>query len=387
MNGIYDFGMPPMISGTMSTVAPSFNMAPTMNTSIWSLPPATSTTPAPAPQPTPEEIAAAEKERKAIEEMNASGLGLTNEEMEILKGIIDKKSKATPGVREYVMTDGMPMLSTGMFMPMVAGAGKSFGLHHIVEYDGIQRTGSFIKKYSGYEYISNTKAGQITGKVMNYGVDKSQAAARFANIHWGKEGATWTQKLAKGITNGSNGLTQGIIKYGGWTAAATTVIGDVGKLKTAYKKDAKTGLIQTGQTAVKAAGSGVGTWAGAKLGAAGGAKVGGLIGTCFGPAGTAIGAAIGGAIGAIGGAIFGGWAGKKAAKAVVGKDVADKVQQENVAKAGEMTTDENGVKYAQASEEQMAIIQDVVAWSQTQPEGTLNEQEMAVLQKLMGGAA
>ena len=253
MNGIYDFGMPPMISGTMSTVAPSFNMAPTMNTSIWSLPPATSTTPAPAPQPTPEEIAAAERERKAIEEMNASGLGLTNEEMEILKGIIDKKSKATPGVREYLMTDGMSMASTGMFMPMVAGAGKSFGLHHIGEYDGIKRTGSFIKKYSGYEWASNTKAGQITGKVMNYGANKSQAAARFANIHWGKEGATWTQKLAKGITNGSNGLTQGIIKYGGWTAAATTVIGDFGKLKTAYKKDAKTGLIQTGQTAVKAA--------------------------------------------------------------------------------------------------------------------------------------
>lgn len=389
--GIYDYGYQPMNFGSSYQFAPTFNSVPQMNGSIWNTTPTFSSTSSStlSQTPTAEELALAEKEKKIIEEMNASGLGLTNEEMEILKKIAAKRTDSlhNQSIGSYIQKDGISMAGTALFLPMVSGWGKNFGLHHIAEANCVQQTGAFCKKYSGYEWASNTKVGQATGKFMNYGVNKADAVTRYANMKWGGEGVKWTGKLAKGLTTGSASLTKGVINYGGWAAAATTVIDDGAKLKTAYKKDFTTGLKQTGQTAVKAAGAAVGTWAGAKGGAAVGAKVGGLIGSIFPGAGNVIGAAIGGAIGAIGGALLGGWAGKKASKAVVGKDVADKVSEENITKAGEMTKDENGVQYAQASEEQVQSVQDIMAWAQMQDESTFTPEEMAVLQKLSGAAA
>ena len=103
---------------------------------------------------------------------------------------------------------------------------------------------------------------------------------------------------------------------------------NAGKIFTAFQKDTKTGLKQTGQSVAKSAaatagwclGRAAGTWLGAKAGAA----IGSLI--CPG-AGTVVGALVGFTVGSIGM-----WAGHKLGNAIFGKDVADKVEAENLAK-------------------------------------------------------
>lgn len=97
-----------------------------------------------------------------------------------------------------------------------------------------------------------------------------------------------------------------------------------GKIWTAFThKDGgvETGLAQTGQSVVKAAGNAFGWVAGKAAGGWAGAKLGALIGSAYPGVGTAIGAVVG----FIGGSL-GMWAMGKATKAIVGEDVATNLE-------------------------------------------------------------
>lgn len=97
------------------------------------------------------------------------------------------------------------------------------------------------------------------------------------------------------------------------------------KISKAFSKDTETGMIQLGQTSLKAAGSVLGWTAGEALGVWGAAKLGATIGTALGPGvGTAIGAVAGLAVGSIGC-----WAAGKLTHWITGDDVGDKVLAEN----------------------------------------------------------
>ena len=104
-------------------------------------------------------------------------------------------------------------------------------------------------------------------------------------------------------------------------------VASLGKITTAFKKDTNSGVKQTGQSLGKAAlgtagwcvGRAAGTWLGAKAGAA--------IGTAICPgAGTLVGSLIGFTVGSIGM-----WLGHKVGNAVLGEDVADKIEAEKMA--------------------------------------------------------
>lgn len=105
---------------------------------------------------------------------------------------------------------------------------------------------------------------------------------------------------------------------------------NAGKIMTAFEKDTKTGVEQAIQSAGKSAlgtagwclGRAAGTWLGAKAGMA--------LGMAGGPLGAGIGALIGFTVASIGM-----WAGHKLGNSILGKDVADKVEAENLAKTQE----------------------------------------------------
>ena len=101
----------------------------------------------------------------------------------------------------------------------------------------------------------------------------------------------------------------------------------MGKITTAFKKDTKTGVKQTGQSLGKAAAGTAGWCIGRAAGTAIGAKAGAAIGSAVCPGlGTLVGGLIGFTLGSIGM-----WAGHKLGNAIFGKDVADKVEAETLA--------------------------------------------------------
>ncbi|MBE7710934.1 MAG: hypothetical protein E7Z92_02205 [Cyanobacteria bacterium SIG31] len=126
-------------------------------------------------------------------------------------------------------------------------------------------------------------------------------------------------------------------------------LADSGKIQTAFQEDKQTGWKQVGQTAVKGLGSAAGwtlgetagKWAFAKWGAKIGSKVHPLLGTL-----------IGGAVGLIGGSI-GMWLAGKGTKAIVGKDVADKIQVKNMSNSaeGQLTMIQNTIQRIQSGEQ------------------------------------
>ena len=105
---------------------------------------------------------------------------------------------------------------------------------------------------------------------------------------------------------------------------------NIGKIMTAFQKDTKTGVEQAtqslGKSAIGTAGWCLGRAAGAMLGA----KVGASLGIAGGPAGAALGALIGFTVGSIGM-----WAGHKLGNAILGHDVADKIEAQNMTKTKE----------------------------------------------------
>ena len=105
---------------------------------------------------------------------------------------------------------------------------------------------------------------------------------------------------------------------------------NAGKIMTAFQKDTKTGVEQTTQSLGKSAIATAGWCLGRAGGALLGAKVGASLGIAGGPAGAALGALIGFTVGSIGM-----WAGHKLGNFLLGHDVADKVEAQNMAKTQE----------------------------------------------------
>lgn len=143
---------------------------------------------------------------------------------------------------------------------------------------------------------------------------------------------------AKKLLDGKNITFKKALKKTGTAGAvlmaALELLSGFGKIQTAFSKDKKTGMKQLGQTTVKAAGNAAGWVVGEAAGTAIGAKLGAAIGTAVCPG---LGTAVGALLGVVGGSI-GVWFAGKATKALVGEDVADKIQAENMTKTQEGQT-------------------------------------------------
>ncbi|MCQ2753951.1 MAG: hypothetical protein MJ231_02765 [bacterium] len=122
----------------------------------------------------------------------------------------------------------------------------------------------------------------------------------------------------------------------------------VSKIKTAYSKDKKTGNKQVGQTVFKSLTDAAG-WTLGEAGAL--ALFGAKVGTRLSPG---LGTAIGALVGMIGGSI-GMWVTAKASKAIVGQDVADKVEAERLAQTqeGQMQLLQTAYEAAQKGDKKM----------------------------------
>ena len=105
---------------------------------------------------------------------------------------------------------------------------------------------------------------------------------------------------------------------------------NAGKIMTAFQKDTKTGIEQTGQSLGKSALGTAGWCLGRAAGTVLAAKAGATLGLGAGPVGAVVGALIGFTVGSIGM-----WAGHKLGNALLGHDVADKVEAQNMAKTQE----------------------------------------------------
>lgn len=145
-------------------------------------------------------------------------------------------------------------------------------------------------------------------------------------------------------------------KTGGWIGllfGAVEIMMNWSKVKTAQAKDEENaamgihteyGKQQKRQTITKGVGNAIGWAIGETLGVWAYAKVGAAVGTALGPG---IGTAIGAAIGFLGGSL-GMWLAGKGTKALVGEDVANKIEAENKAK-----TQEGQLELVQAAAEAM----------------------------------
>ena len=102
-------------------------------------------------------------------------------------------------------------------------------------------------------------------------------------------------------------------------------------IQTAFEKDTTSGMIQLGQTTVKAAGSAAGWGAGRAVGTWAGMKIGAKIGSRFSPGwGTAIGAIIGMIGGSVGMCLA-----NKVTEKVIGENIGEKIKRENMTKTQE----------------------------------------------------
>ena len=136
------------------------------------------------------------------------------------------------------------------------------------------------------------------------------------------------------INNKFGSLVKSFLKKDFWGFLLFETAFSAGKVMTAFKKDNKTGMTQAGQSIGKAALGTAGWCVGRAAGAMLGAKVGASLGIAGGPAGAALGALIGFTVGSIGM-----WAGHKLGNAILGHDVADKVEARQMAKTQEGQTE------------------------------------------------
>ena len=135
---------------------------------------------------------------------------------------------------------------------------------------------------------------------------------------------------AKKLVEGKNLTFTKALKKSGFVGAALfaaiEIVTSFGKIRTAFSKDKETGMKQLGQTTVKAVGNAAGWAVGEAAATALGAKIGASIGTAVCPG---LGTAVGAIVGLVGGSI-GMWLAGKATNALVGEDVANKVEAENL---------------------------------------------------------
>lgn len=196
----------------------------------------------------------------------------------------------------------------------------------------IQKIAEASKKLEN-AYISNGHIPSFFKKLR--GKDVSTVAEKLADNTGIKEGA---EALIK--KNGMSFLGRFKHSLGGKMAilfAGVEILTNIGKIKTAFQHDKENpngeqlGMKQLGQTTVKAVANTVGWAAGEAAGIWAATKLGATIGTAFGPG---VGTVIGGIAGFVGGSI-GMWLTGKATKALVGDDVANKVEAKKLAQTPE----------------------------------------------------
>ena len=150
--------------------------------------------------------------------------------------------------------------------------------------------------------------------------------------------------------------------------AGINMLCSIGKIKTAFAKDKENeqkgvssneGVKQLGQSVFKALGNAAGWTVGEAAASAAFAKWGARLGTMFGPG---VGTAIGGVIGLVGGGI-GMTLMDKISKAIVGDDVADKIEAENKSKTQQGQTEllQYTVQQAQAGKALPADVQQALS--------------------------
>ncbi len=232
---------------------------------------------------------------------------------------------------------------------------------HRLEARAKSKAGLFRKSYSNEDY---KKLKGLMEEALQSGkideVAKASAQLNHAYVSdgliprgWNKvknilgfksEVSSVTSKLADTATIASNAkillekptFLQSLKRSVGGPVGAVFQIGmealmGIPKIKTAFSKDKETGWKQVGQTTVKGLGNAAGWVAGEALGVWGAAKLGATIGTAFGPGvGTVIGGIAGIVCGSIGCCLAG-----KLTKKLVGDDVANKVEAENLVKTQE----------------------------------------------------
>lgn len=296
---------------------------------------------------------------------------LTDEEEKILLDYMTKMDKATDN--KGIMAEGMSVGTAAMcYVPLVAMGGTAVsyvgsGLGWCGRQLGMDKVGNAIAQSSTGKWVGNTyntvKNSEIVTGTRNF-ISKVDAAPTNI-VNKAASGVQLSEKAAKFTTWGTNFSAQ-VASKGAIGAAVVTVMDDFDELGVAYKDSFGSGLKQTGQTAVKAGAAAGGFWAGAKGGAILGAKIGALCGP--------VGAAIGSVVGALGGGLLGTWLAKKAAKAVVGKDVGDKIRDQQAIEAA------NVKKADEITEGQAGAVGSVLAYAQNDQE--LDEKTLAVLNKL-----
>lgn len=185
------------------------------------------------------------------------------------------------------------------------------------------------------EASAKLKAAYVNNGWWNKGLHKIGLKSEVPSVLKGLENNELIKTTTKEILEGnkmtfSKALQKAGLK-GSILFAGIEIATNLGKIKTAFSKDNETGMKQLGQTTVKAVGNAAGWAVGEAAGIWAAAALGAKIGTCFGPG---VGTVIGGLAGLIGGSI-GMWLTGKATKAIVGEDVANKIEVDNMKKTVE----------------------------------------------------
>lgn len=298
---------------------------------------------------------------------------LTDEEEQILLNYMQKMDNAENNKGAFNGGNMMQLGSTAMtcaYALQMAGTVASYGgsaAKWCSDKVGLTKVGNAIADSKAGKWVSKTatsvkNSGFVQG-TKNIVTTINNAPTNVINK--AAEGATMGTK-ATNFVAGSAKFTGTVAKYGAVSAAVITVMEDVDELSIAYKDGFGSGVKQTGQTAVKAGAAAGGFWAGAK----GGAFLGAKIGACCGP----IGAAIGGVVGGLLGGLVGFWGAKKVAKAVVGKDVGDKIREQQAVEATKVGQGQ------ELTESQTIALSSVAQFAQQDSE--IDEKTLAVLQKI-----
>lgn len=196
---------------------------------------------------------------------------------------------------------------------------------------------------------SNGKIPAFWDKIR--GKDSSTVASRLADSDVITKNTSELLKHAKATSPQGMTYTQAWNRVGGkWglVFGAVEILGSVGQIKTAFEEDTTTGFKQLGQSIVKAGASALGWQAGEALGVWGASKLTPMIAKRFGGKWATV-------IGALARpvcALAANWLSRKTAKAIVGEDVANKIQANQAAATndGQQMIVQNIVERMQAGE-------------------------------------
>ena len=209
---------------------------------------------------------------------------------------------------------------------------------------------------------SNGKIPAFLDKVR--GKESSTVASKLAESDVIKKNTSELLKQAEALSPKGMTYVQAWNRVGGkWglVFGGVEILGSAGKIKTAFEEDTTTGFKQLGQSIVKAGASAVGWQAGEALGVWGATKLTPMIAKRFGGKWATIVAALARPIGALAAH----WLSRKTAKAIVGEDVANKIEAN---------------KTAQTQDGQQMIVQNIIGRMQAGEQ--VDPQTQQALQKL-----